>query len=161
MPPRPRDRAKFFADAMLGSLARKLRALGFDASYYRSGADAGLLAAARREGRVILTSDRKLAAMAGSKGARALLMTGKTDGARVSALAAGCKAMRVPLTRGDPLCSVCGGELETLRRVDVSGKVPPSVERRHRLFFRCVDCGKMYWRGSHWKKLRSLARRLN
>lgn len=145
---------------MLGSLARKLRALGFDTSYYKSGGDAGLLAAAKGEGRVVLTSDRSLAAWAPSKQVGVILLTEKSDGARVSAVARACKERGIELVRGAPLCSVCGGELEELRRADVSGEVPPSVERRHRLFFRCGGCGKLYWRGSHWKKLRSLARRL-
>jgi len=68
--------------------------------------------------------------------------------------------MGICLVGGEPLCSVCGGELETLSRKDVAGKVPPSVEGRHRLFYKCLSCGQLYWRGGHWKKLRSLARRL-
>ncbi|MDG6910249.1 MAG: hypothetical protein JRN08_07755 [Nitrososphaerota archaeon] len=161
MPPRGRERTKFAADAMLGTLARKLRALGFDTTYYRSGDDAGLLEAASSEGRIILTSDRALAANAPSRGASAVLLSQRTDGARVSAVARACRERGIPLVRGDPLCSVCGGELETLRKGEVTGRVPPAVERRHNLFFRCAACGKLYWRGSHWKKLRSLANRLD
>ncbi|MDE1857901.1 MAG: hypothetical protein KGI26_02375 [Thaumarchaeota archaeon] len=157
----PRGPTKFVADAMLGSLARKLRALGFDASYYRSGDDAGLLEAAAREGRVVLTSDRELAARASARGTRAVLLTERTDGARLSAMARACRGEGIALVRGDPLCSVCGGTLKALRRADVSGMVPPSVEKRHRAFFSCEECGKLYWRGSHWKKLRSMSRRLN
>lgn len=157
----PRGRTKFVADAMLGSLARKLRALGFDASYYRSGDDTGLLDAAEREMRVLLTSDRELSARASARGTPAVLLLERTDGARLSAIARACREQGIPLVRGDPLCSVCGGALRALRRADVSGMVPPSVERSHRAFFRCGGCGKVYWRGSHWKKLRSMARRLD
>lgn len=161
MPPSKEPRTRFLADAMLGSLARKLRALGFDAAYYKSGNDAALLAAAAREGRVVLTADRDLATRAASKGVRAVLLTQKSDGARISAMSRACRDAGFAIVRGEPLCSVCGGDLEALRRSAVAGMVPPSVERRHRLFFRCLSCGKLYWRGSHWKKLRSLARRLN
>lgn len=160
MHPPEEGRTKFVTDAMLGSLARKLRALGFDATYYKSGDDAGLLGAAEREERIVLTSDRDLASRGVSKGVAVVLVSGRTDGARVSAMARGCRAMGVRIVRGAPLCSVCGGELEALKRRGVTGKVPPSVEERHRLFYRCYACGKLYWRGSHWKKLRSLARRL-
>ncbi|MDG6989967.1 MAG: hypothetical protein JRM99_00935 [Nitrososphaerota archaeon] len=155
------DPTRFVADAMLGSLARKLRALGFDTTYYRTGGDQGLLDAAVQERRVILTSDRALAAAAGKRNVTALLMAGRSDGDRVSAIAAAYRRMGVPLARSDPFCSLCGGELEALRRADVAGRVPGSVERRHRAFFRCAACDKLYWRGSHWKKLRSLARRLS
>lgn len=161
MPPRGRERTRFAADAMLGSLARKLRALGFDTTYYRSGEDSGLLEAARLGGRTILTSDRQLAAAAPSKGVMAVLLSQRSDGARAAAVAREFRKKGVPLVRGSPLCSVCGGELEPLGRREARGKVPPAVERRHRLFYWCAACGKMYWRGGHWKKLRSLVRRLN
>jgi len=145
---------------MLGSLARKLRALGFDAAYYRSGEDAGLLERSVKEGRIILTADRSLAARAEAKGIKAIPVFGRTDGERVGAMAAGAVACGINLVRGDPLCSLCGGELRRARKDEISGEVPPAVWRRHRLFFECTECGQLYWRGSHWKKLMSLAARL-
>jgi uncharacterized protein with PIN domain len=154
-------RTRFITDAMLGSLTRKLRALGFDATYYREGDDCGLVEAAAREGRLILTSDRGVAALGAARGVRAFLLGGRSDGERVSALAKAFEASGTPLVRGAPLCSLCGGELEGVRRAEVAGRVPPSVAARHRLFYRCASCGQLYWRGSHWKKLRSLARRLD
>jgi len=144
---------------MLGSLARKLRALGFDAYYYRSGDDSGLRALAAREGRIILTADRSLAARANAAGVRAIIALGESDGQRVSSISRAADASGIDLVRGDPLCSLCGGELRVAKKTEVLG-VPPAVLRRHRLFFECVTCGQVYWRGSHWKKLMSLARRL-
>jgi len=164
--PSPRDvqsadeRTRFAVDAMHGSLARKLRAIGYDASYYRQGGDAGIIQMATREGRVIVTSDRTLFSRASSKRIPAVLLKGKSDGVRLGEIARSMGAMRMELVRGDSLCSICGGELRSLKRPDVTGLVPPSVERRHRMFYRCVSCGQIYWRGGHWKKLRSLARRL-
>jgi uncharacterized protein len=153
-------RTQFIVDAMLGSLARKLRALGFDAAYYRSGDDSGILGRSLHESRIILTADRSLAARAEANGLRAILVHGKADGDRVGFIARAAAAKGYGLTRGDPLCSICGGELLRVKKDDVSEKVPHSVLLRHRLFFQCVACGQVYWRGSHWKKLMSLARRL-
>lgn len=154
------SRTKFAVDAMHGSLARKLRAMGFDASYYARGGDEGIARLAAREGRVVLTSDRSLASSATSRGLPAILLRGKTDGSRIREVSAGAASLGVILHRGGSLCSLCGGELETLSRAQVSGLVPLPVERGHRLFYRCASCGHLYWHGSHWKKLRSLARRL-
>ena len=145
---------------MLGSLARKLRALGFGAEYQRSGDEREFMAAAARHGMVILTSDRTLAAQAGRKGLTAVLLRGKTAGARLGVVMRGVALSRARLVRGAPLCSVCGGELKLLDRDEARGKVPPSVVLRHRKFFECLSCGKVYWKGSHWKKLRSHERRL-
>lgn len=143
---------------MLGSLARKLRALGFDTRYYKEGDDAGILKAATAGRRVILTADRSLAAGAKSANARALLLTGRTDGMRLASLVRLADSSGMSLARGDSRCSVCNGRLERLSREEVVGKVPSSVQRRHRLFQRCVKCGRYYWKGGHWKKLRWLER---
>lgn len=153
-------RPGFAVDAMHGSLARKLRAIGFDASYYRHGDDEGMMGLAVKEKRLILTSDRSLAARASSKGIQVILLKGKSDGSRLREVSVAAAEMGIALRRGDSLCSLCGGELAVLGRGDVEGKVPASVLRRHRRFYRCVACGQTYWHGSHWKKLRSLARRL-
>lgn len=159
--PGSRPRTRFIVDAMLGSLARKLRAFGFDAAYYSSGDDAGLLERSVREGRIILTADRTLATRSGMKGFRAILVTGNSDRERVRSIAVGAEAGGIELVRGDPLCSLCGGDLRLVRKDEVSAEVPPAVGRRHRLFFKCGSCGQLYWHGSHWKKLMSVARRLD
>lgn len=160
MPSIDEARTRFVADAMLGSLCRKLRALGFDTSYYNAGNDSGLIKAALSQKRIILTSDRSLAASASSKGLNVIFVAGKSDGERLSLISRAATVSGTKLVRGDPLCSLCGGELSTLRKADVLGDIPPSVRVRHRLFYRCRSCGQFYWRGSHWKKLRSLSRRL-
>ncbi len=145
---------------MLGSLARKLRALGFDTAYYRSGDDGGLIALAMLEKRVILTADRSLEARARAKGVNAVLLTGETDRARMRTLHREAKPLGIHFLRGEPRCSVCGGQLEVVTKASVLGEVPAAVQRRHRLFFRCVSCGHLYWRGTHWRKLMSLSRLL-
>ncbi len=158
MPPSSGRPTRFIADAMLGSLARKLRALGFDTTYYRQGDDAGILQLAAAEQRIVLTADRSLVERARAAKILALPLTGNKDSRRVASLVEHARSSGLRLRRGESLCSICGGKLETLNREEVSGKVPPSVERRHRLFYRCVGCGRYYWKGSHWKKLRWLQR---
>lgn len=145
---------------MLGSMARKLRALGFDASYFSHGEDSVMVRVAKSEGRIILTADADFARVARSRGIPAVLVVGETDAERLSSLARGAKADGLPLTRGSPRCSLCGSELRTLGRKEAEHEVPPTVHARHRDFSKCRSCGKAYWKGSHWKKLRSLARLL-
>jgi len=142
---------------MLGALARKLRALGLDTAYYRSGDDNGLLSLAETSGRIILTSDRELAARAVSRGGQVVLVTGRNDRERIRVLARFLRDSNLHLGPGDPYCAVCGKLLQRVSRAQVSGKVPPSVAMRHRLFYACEACGKVYWRGSHWKRLRAMA----
>ena len=160
MPSKEGERTRFVVDAMLGSLSRKLRALGFDAAYYKSGDDRGLLGFAKEGSRVILTSDRALAARANAIGLKAVLLSAPGDGPRLKELSREARRSGFSLVRGDSLCSTCGGTLESVSKLDARQFVPPAVLHRHRLFFRCVSCGKYYWRGGHWKRLMSLARNL-
>ena len=158
MPHRSARPTRFVADAMLGSLARKMRALGFDTLYYSNGDDSGIMRIAVAEGRVVLTADRSLAERTRTGRASVLLISGRSDSRRLASLLVAARSSGVSLARGGPLCSLCGGNLQRMRRADVAGHVPLSVERRHRLFFECVECGQYYWKGSHWKKLRWLDR---
>jgi uncharacterized protein with PIN domain len=154
------ERTKFVADAMLGSLARKLRAFGFDTAYFKEGEDSELLSLAKSEGRVILTSDRALAHRGNHGGLVTLLVAGKNDSQRLSSVKEGALSRRLSIAHGEPRCSVCNGTLEPKSKSEVEGRVPPSVQKRHRRFYRCTTCGRVYWRGAHWKKLRWLQGRL-
>jgi len=155
--PRP---PKFIVDAMLGSLARKLRIFGFDTLYFREGGDAELEALARREKRVILTADKSLFSHAQRRGLQTVLLEGRTDRARlVSVLAQAGPGTASHLGKGQASrCAVCNGEFDVVgRREAAAAKIPARVLARHRLFYRCTSCSRFYWRGGHWERLRRLS----
>ncbi len=160
MPKGGGEKTRFVADAMLGSLARKLRALGFDTAYFKEGSDAAIVRVAVEEGRTILTADRALASRAAGGKFKAFLVTGSSDSSRLASLSRRAELSGFPLVTGESRCSICNGGLESVVKADVSSRVPSQVLKRHRLFFRCRECRQVYWRGGHWKKLRSLRRRL-
>lgn len=144
---------------MLGSLARKLRIFGFDTLYFDRGPDSDLIALARKGGRVILTSDVELYKRAGRTGVQALLVEGGTDRGRLASLAkGGLLTLGRPADRPPSRCAVCNGELEAISRTEASaGGAPQRAVARHRLFFRCGSCSRLYWRGGHWVRLRRLS----
>ncbi|MDA4118800.1 MAG: Mut7-C RNAse domain-containing protein [Thaumarchaeota archaeon] len=151
---------RFIADAMLGSLARKLRIFGFDTLYFKDGDDAELESLARKEERVIVTSDLALSRDAGRRGARTLLVRGKTDKARLLSIAEalGPETFAQKGRRTSSRCALCNGVLEELgKREARKTPIPARVVARHRLFFRCASCAKVYWRGKHWDRLRRLS----
>jgi uncharacterized protein with PIN domain len=53
-------------------------------------------------------------------------------------------------------CMTCNGVLVVVARTDVAAVVPPDVYRRFRLFKRCEDCQRVYWRGTHFTRLQRL-----
>lgn len=142
---------------MLGSLARKLRIFGFDTLYFREGPDLELELIARAEGRVILTSDRALAAHSNRHGLIAFAVEGRSDRARLGSLVLQARSASLALPPGEPRCAICNSPLTRVSRDIAAGLLSESVTRRHRLFYRCESCNKLYWRGGHWSRLRKLS----
>jgi len=150
------SRPKFIVDAMHGSLARKLRIFGFDTSYYKTGEDGDLLRVAREEGRAIVTSDRALGETAVRRGLLAFVVVGRRDRERIVSLVEQAERFHCPLEGGDPLCALCNGSLSEAKREKVKGLLPTKLVAKHRTYYICKECGKVYWHGSHWSRLRKI-----
>ncbi|MBI2962557.1 MAG: hypothetical protein HYY35_02290 [Deltaproteobacteria bacterium] len=141
---------RFAADKMLGRLARWLRILGCDVLYGPSLSGRSLLSAARRERRVVLTRDRRLARRAD---APSLLLV-EDDRFReqvrqvVSAFAID---VRAGLFRR---CVECNGDLEEVPREAAAGRVPEFVLSTQQRFRRCARCGHLYWDATHVARVR-------
>jgi len=130
---------------MCGSLARLLRMCGHDAAYALERGiedDTALRALARAEGRTLVTRDAELAA----RSADAILLTSKDTDGQLAEL----RERGVPLELGEPTrCGACNGEL---RRA--SGPHPAYVPDEEEKIWRCRDCGRRFWKGSHWEDVR-------
>lgn len=169
-PPRPAP-GPFTVDAMLGSLARKLRMMGFDAEYAR-GAPAGVGPAAlsrmAAEGRTLVTRSGPLAARARKAGAAAVVLPGggrrggaAVDEADLSELARQSGICSFEARADRSRCAACNGELAPAEQQSALPEVPPRVAEACSEFWRCRRCSKLYWDGTHMRGLRALAARLN
>ncbi len=137
---------KLLADAMLGKLARWLRLLGYD-TVYSQAEDALLARQARREGRVLLTSDRELARR---RGLRVVLVTSQELSAQLAEVIGAVG----PLPAGTPpRCMQCNVPLRPASVAEARPHVPPYVARTQRVFQFCPHCGRFYWKGTHWRKI--------
>lgn len=140
-------------DAMLGRLAKWLRILGVDAAYAQVD-DHELARRARAEDRVLLTRDRELAKR---RGIRTLLIdVDELDAQLVQVVAAFGLEPVLDTAR----CPVCNVALRQLERVNVRDRVPPYVYQQHRIFRECPECGRVYWRGTHWQRMQQRIARL-
>lgn len=135
----------FFADAMLGKLARWMRTLGYDVEYENSIEDKTLVERAEKDGRIILTRDRLLVERRRARG-RSLFISSENTGEQLKQIVA---AYGLPeggfLTR----CLRCNALLEEVDREAVEGKVPPYIYETAERFTVCLKCGRVYWAGSH------------
>ncbi len=139
----------FACDAMLGTLARWLRFAGFDTSYDPDLPDPVLAAAARREGRWLLTRDRRLAAGAGP---RVILLRHGDLASQVGELR-GRLALVADPGRAFTRCSRCNGALEPVEAAAVADRVPPYVAAHAGRFVLCPGCRRIYWPGTHAQRI--------
>ena len=141
---------RFVADAHLGGLARRLRLLGFDTLYDNGFRDEEVERLARVEQRIVLTRDRQL-----------LKRRGITHGCYVRAQNPERQLQELfdrldlaraarPFTR----CLTCNGTLHAVQRERVADAVPPSVAERYPRFAVCDGCARVFWEGSHWRRMR-------
>jgi len=142
---------RFFADAMLGKLARWLRLLGYDTRYCQTITDDELIRQAAGEGRIILTRDHELIERLDRQPGYLLEHEDPKEQLRELVhrfdldpwigLFSRCVYCNVPVD------SVC--DASTLE-----SSVPPRVRSYTRRFYRCRSCGRVYWEGSHHDRIR-------
>jgi len=145
---------KFIADGMVGRLARWLRLIGNDVVYSRDLTDNELIRRAVAEARILLTSDVELYRRAVADGADSFLVKGRTEAERLARIA---KRFRIDLDidTATSRCPTCNATIRPVKKEEVKGMVPPSTYKVFNEFWECTnrDCGKIYWQGSHWKKI--------
>lgn len=144
---------RFLCDAMLGGLAKWLRAAGYDSIYASEGADLSdgvLVRRAMEEHRTLLTGDRGFLERAPVRDGEVgfMIVPHLPVEEQLSLVAA-----RFGLERHPSRCMGCNGVLETASPGTVSDRVPPGVKERQETFFVCGSCGQVFWHGSHWERI--------
>jgi len=148
--------ARFLADAMLGRLARWLRILGFDCAYEADVSDEALVRRAIAEDRTILTRDRALPDDWRVAGIHLVRSEGVHEQI-VEVLRHFALADSVHLFRR---CNRCNARLETVRTCEVADRVPADVLVRQPEVRICHGCGRVYWQGSHTRRMERVAEAL-
>lgn len=149
---------ELIADAMLGRLARWLRALGHDVVHDPELDDPDLARLAREQQRFLLTRDRRLCEERGSPG-WCVLLTGTSPGAQLREIDRRFGVF-TPGWRGRLFsrCIRCNAPLAPVPHDEVRRKLPPEVRADPRVrsagFMRCPGCAGVYWEGSHTRRMR-------
>ncbi|TCP14628.1 hypothetical protein EV683_104178 [Crenobacter luteus] len=149
---RPLRAPRFVADAHLGGLAAKLRMAGFDTLYDNHVGDDEIAALAVAGRRVVLSRDREL-----------LKRRAITHGCYVHALKPDAQLRELfarldlaRLARPFTRCMVCNGELRDIEPGAAVGRVPDDVRAGAARLLECAACRRVYWEGSHWRRMRAL-----
>lgn len=147
--PAPLRQPRFVLDVHLGRLARHLRLLGFDALWYRDAEDVALVEVSLGERRTLLTRDR------------GILKRGELSHAYYVREQLPRRQVSEVLRRFDLFGSVrpfgrcleCNGDLQEVAKAEVYELLPPRTRRDYEEFRRCPQCGRVYWKGSHYDRL--------
>ncbi len=144
---------KFVADQMLGRLSKWLRLLGYDTLYFKSVADSDLIRIAKGQERFLLTRDTRLMKRRVIRDGlvKAMLVEGDLldDQLRQVTRELGLQSGLLP-----PFCVECNLLLELVSKESTKDRVPPYVYRTQEHFTRCPGCGRFYWAGTHWERIK-------
>jgi uncharacterized protein with PIN domain len=145
---------RFLLDGMLGKLTRWLRMIGYEATYLNDTDDSDLLKTAKQDSLTLLTSDEELYRTAIARGIDAFYVKGRTESERLAGLAARY-GLNLAIDTSNSRCPVCGFLIKEIPKEDVRSRVPPATFKVYQTFWVCTnpDCAKIYWQGSHWKKI--------
>lgn len=150
--PEPLHPPRFVLDAHLGRLASHLRLLGFDTLYANDAGDEELADLSTAEGRILLTRDRGLLKRGQVTRGYYLRSTNSREQLREVAQRFDLAAAARPFTR----CLACNGDLRPVPAADVRHLLPEHARQTYDEFGRCAACGRLYWQGSHYARMRGL-----
>ncbi len=147
--PQPLRETRFVLDIHLGRLAGYLRMLGLDALYRNDYRDEELAHLSSQDARILLTRDR------------GLLKRGEVTHGYCVRETNPRKQLVEVIKRFDlvrsikpfRLCLRCNGTLGSVRKEDIIDSLPLETRKFYDEFRRCLACGQIYWRGSHYQRM--------
>jgi hypothetical protein len=149
--PGPAPPPRFVCDESLGGLARWLRAAGYEARWLPGAGGGELLAAAQRDGAVLLTGDSELAGRRVVQDGTVTALWVPTAMTRHQQVAEVLRDLGLALR--EPRCMACGGELRSVDKEQVRERIPPRTARWRDEYFVCAGCGRLFWQGTHWERI--------
>jgi uncharacterized protein with PIN domain len=146
----PLRHVAFVVDANLGKLARRLRLLGFDALYDNAFLDAQIADIAAAQRRIALTRDRRL--LFAKRIAHGYWVRSVQPDEQIEEVLKRFDLYRQvkPFQR----CIACNGLFDAVAKADIVDRLEPKTKLYYENFFRCRDCGRIYWEGSHVENMR-------
>lgn len=133
---------------MLGRLAKWLRVIGQDVIYGPHLSGYGLIHAARKENRLILTRDRGLKK---KQPAELIFIESNDYREQLRQVVQACRLE--PLGTLCSRCLTCNTKLQPRPRDSVKEMVPPYVFSSQEEFHWCPQCQRIYWPATHYERM--------
>ncbi|TLX72792.1 twitching motility protein PilT [Labilibacter sediminis] len=148
--PHPLRETKFILDAHLGKLAKYLRMAGFNALYDPDFKDPQIIDISVDTKRIILTRDKALLRSVRIKHGYYVRNINPLKQFKEIICKFDLVSQFNPLNR----CLVCNQLLKQIAKIDVETLVSPDIYNRFTHFYQCQQCHKIFWKGSHFDRMR-------
>ena len=146
---------------MLGNIAKKLRLLGYDSEFSSKMNDDELILKAEKEKRIIITKDELLSHQARKKNVRLIHITANNEVEQLVQIYKNLELVKSVISGAKTRCTICNGQLDPIDKAQVTTKVPNGVLEQTDHFWKCNECDRIYWEGSHIKNLQKFVVGLN
>jgi uncharacterized protein with PIN domain len=152
---------RFMVDAMLIKLGKFMRILGLDTDIAdNSISDEIVIQQALETDRILITMDKSLYARLHKQTKNVLILDPATLEEQLTRVIINSSTNFSPRDINDPLsynsrCSRCNSLIISISKDSVKGQIPKQSFDSFDHFWICSnkDCGKIYWRGSHWQRI--------
>jgi len=155
--PEPLPTLKFMVDVNVARLAALLRMAGINTSCRPDLRDADIAAVAVREERILLSRDRGL--LKRKIIAHGHLVRSQRPEEQLTEVVDlyGLRDLLQPFSR----CMQCNTPLCTVKKSTIIDRLEPLTRKYYQTFYLCPACDKIYWSGSHKKRMNQLLRTLD
>lgn len=145
---------KFIVDTNVGKLAKWLRIMGYDSLFVNAIDDDSLIHIAREEDRVLLTRDTQMMKRRVVTRGQLKAILIKEDNIKAQ-LRQVIKTLNLDFADRQFLrCIECNWRLIPKPKEEVRDLVPPYVFQTQTQYMQCPSCHRVYWRGTHWQRMK-------
>ncbi|EGG41590.1 hypothetical protein Nlim_1601 [Candidatus Nitrosarchaeum limnium SFB1] len=155
------DEPIFFVDAMLGSIAKKLRLVGYDSKYFSDIDDEKLIDIARNENRIIISKDEELIKKIQRLGLSSICITKNDEIEQFLEIVTRVNLKRIQINGNTARCTKCNSLTKSIDKNCIKEKIPQRVFNLNEKFWKCGCCNKFYWEGTHIKNLQKFVGNIN
>jgi uncharacterized protein with PIN domain len=142
---------RFVADVHLGRVTAYLRFAGIDVEYRNNYSDHEIVSIAADTDRVLLTRD--VGVLKHRLVTRGYFVRQRLPGRQLVEILR--RFTLVPVVKPFARCVRCNTELRIVPKDRVERLLPRRTREEYRNFSRCPTCERIYWRGSHYSRMRA------
>ena len=152
---------KFFVDAMLGNIAKKLRLMGFDVEYLADVKDDHLINKAKSEERIIISKDKELIQKSVKIGINSLFVNSQKEIEQLREIIKKFDLKNVKIDGNIARCPKCNLKTQSISKHKIKKRIPNKIFENNEKFWECKFCEKIFWEGTHIKNLQRIVEEIN